>query len=313
MQRKLRKMIEEGINSGLKLIIYPFGDIGMQVKNILNTAYGIQEAYIIDDNLCKYNKNIKGTDLFRKINCNEYVVLLSLLNSAVYNELRERVGGFFKKENIVSLIEEKENVALPKKYWWERVNDVCYTVIGKYSSGPICKNHQLIESIGAFCSFAEGVCVHGNHSMEYVTTHPMLYKGSINNPLDNQLPYEEYNEAPWYFDGVCPKGRGDDRAKRITIGNDVWLGRNVVIVNYSNIGNGVIAGAGAIITHDIPDYAVVAGVPARIIRYRYNQEQIAALNEIKWWDWPDWLIRERFDDFYLPIDEFIERAQKLRW
>lgn len=192
-----------------------------------------------------------------------------------------------------------------KKEWYERVIDACHTDIGKYSAGPICANHPLIESIGAFCSFATGVCVHGNHPMEYITTHPMLYKGSPNAPLESQLPYEEYHDAPWYFAGVQPKGtiKGE---KRITIGNDVWLGRNVVVID-SNIGNGVIAGAGAIITQDVPDYAIVVGVPARIIRYRYNPEQIAALNKIKWWDWSDEEIRERFDDFYLPIDEFIQK------
>jgi len=81
----------------------------------------------------------------------------------------------------------------------------------------------------------------------------------------------------------------------------------VIVTNGSNIGNGVIAGAGAVITKDVPDYAVVAGVPARVIRYRYNPEQIKALNKIAWWDWSDDEIRERFDDFYLPIDDFIKK------
>lgn len=193
-----------------------------------------------------------------------------------------------------------------EKEWWQKEIETCHTSIGKYSSGPICCDHQFIESIGAFCSFAEGVCVHGNHAMEYITTHPMLYKGSPNNPIDSKLPYEEYSEAPWYFEGVHPKGHVEG-VRRITIGNDVWLGKNVMILNYSNIGNGVIAGGGAVITHDIPDYAIVAGVPARIIRYRYNKEQIAALNHIQWWNWSDEEIRERFDDFYLPVDEFIDK------
>lgn len=57
----------------------------------------------------------------------------------------------------------------------------------------------------------------------------------------------------------------------------------------------------------MPDYAIVAGVPARIIKYRYNPEQIAALNRIAWWDWSDDDIRERYDDFYLSIDEFIKK------
>lgn len=190
--------------------------------------------------------------------------------------------------------------------WWEKEKELFHTDIGKYSSGPICCQHPLIESIGAFCSFAEGVSVHGNHPMEYITTHPMLYKGSPNDLINGRLPYEEYRKAPWYFEGVHPKGCVK-QSRRITIGNDVWLGRNVMILNYSNIGNGVIAGGGAVITQDVPDYAIVVGVPAKIIRYRYNQEQINALNKIQWWNWSDEEIRERFDDFYLPIDAFISK------
>lgn len=87
----------------------------------------------------------------------------------------------------------------------------------------------------------------------------------------------------------------------------MWLGRNVIVTNSANIGNGVIAAAGAVITKDVPDYAVVAGVPARIIRYRYSTEQIKALNKIAWWDWSDDEIRERYNDLYLPIEKFIEK------
>lgn len=79
------------------------------------------------------------------------------------------------------------------------------------------------------------------------------------------------------------------------------------MTNSANIGNGVIAAAGSVITKDVPDYAIVAGVPARIIRYRYQSEQIDALNAIAWWNWTDDQIRERFDDFYLPIEEFIPK------
>ena len=194
--------------------------------------------------------------------------------------------------------------------WYEKGKDTYYTSIGKYSAGNILNsNHPLIERVGAFCSIAEGVCVHGNHAMQYISTHPMLYKGSPNQKTPPFLPYEEYSDAKWFFPGVHPKGKVE-KEKRITIGNDVWLGRNVIIVNYSNLGNGVIAAAGAVITKDVPDYAIVAGVPAKIIRYRYNSEQIAALNEIKWWDWSDDEIRARYEDFYLPIEDFIAKYKK---
>lgn len=84
----------------------------------------------------------------------------------------------------------------------------------------------------------------------------------------------------------------------------------MIITNGSNIGNGVIAGAGAIITKDIPDYAIVAGNPARILRLRYSPEQISALNSIKWWDWSDEMIEERYDGFYSSVDEYIEKYYK---
>jgi acetyltransferase-like isoleucine patch superfamily enzyme len=101
------------------------------------------------------------------------------------------------------------------------------------------------------------------------------------------------------------------KQRRMTIENDVWFGRNVIITNSSNIGNGVIAAAGAVITKDVPDYAVVAGVPARIIKYRYIPNQIEALNKIEWWNWTDDEIRERYSDMYLPVDEFIRKYSRV--
>lgn len=87
----------------------------------------------------------------------------------------------------------------------------------------------------------------------------------------------------------------------------MWLGQNVIITNYSDIGNGVIAGAGAVITKSVPDYAILAGIPARIIGFRYSEDEIACLNRISWWDWTDKEIAERYDDLYLPVQEFIKK------
>lgn len=61
------------------------------------------------------------------------------------------------------------------------------------------------------------------------------------------------------------------------------------------------------ITRNVPDYAVVAGAPARTVRYRYSEEQIKDLNKIAWWDWTDEKIREYYDDFYLDVEEFIHK------
>lgn len=113
------------------------------------------------------------------------------------------------------------------------------------------------------------------------------------------------------MENIEPKSDMIKKQRRMTIGNDVWLGRNVIITNSSNIGNGVIAAAGAVITKDVPDYAVVAGVPARIIKYRYTPNQIEALNKIEWWNWTDDEIRERYSDLYLPVDEFIRKYSRV--
>ena len=292
--QEIRQCIEEQLcKSRDKFIIYPFGEIGLQVKLILKEVYNIEDMYILDNNLSRYNQEIKPLSFLNNMSCDNYVLILASKNFEIYNELRENVKIFFDEERIVEL---------PSMKFTGRAK--ANTRVGKYSYGPLCK-HWLVESVGAFCSFAKGCDAVENHAMDYITTHPFIY---YSNEYNNALPqvYNEYKDRKWYFDGVEPMGKAR-KLQKVVIGNDVWLGKNVIITNGANIGNGVIAGAGAIITKDVPDYAVVVGVPAKIIRYRYSQEQIRALNKIQWWNWSDEEIRERYQDFYLPVDQFIEK------
>lgn len=142
-----------------------------------------------------------------------------------------------------------------------------------------------------------------NHATDQLTTSPFIYAGE--HVMGVHYDYEEFKAEAWYIEGLHPRECVKNR--RIIIGNDVWLGHNTIITNGANIGNGVISGAGAIITKDVPDYAIVVGVPAYIIRYRYEPEEIAALNRIQWWNWSDEEIRARYDDLYLPIRQFIAK------
>jgi len=302
LEQSIRRSIESVLKYGdKKFIIFPFGEVGIKVKACLNTCYGIEEAFIIDNNLSKYNSKIKELSFLKDLNSEEYVVLLASTNLNIYDELRAAVLNFFPIESVVELSitldkrEKEKNKDKPQKYT---------TTIGKYSYGPLCCNHRYIKSIGSFCSIAKGVEVVRNHPTEYITTHAMIYAGREGEEIQDD--YIEFSHRPWYFEGIQPKNKKTIN-KRITIGNDVWLGQNVIITNGANIGNGVIAAAGAVITKDVPDYAVVAGVPARIVRYRYTPEQIQKLNKIAWWDWTDEQIRERYDDFYLDIESFLEK------
>ena len=93
----------------------------------------------------------------------------------------------------------------------------------------------------------------------------------------------------------------------ITIGNDVWLGMNVIILNGVTIGNGVTVAAGAVVTTDVPDYCVVGGVPAKIIKHKCTEEEKSVMNEISWWNWSKDSIDANQADFNLPILDFINK------
>lgn len=281
----VRKVIEEQILLGRRdFILYPFGEQGLLVKEILNKVFGIQEKCIIDNYLCKFNSSIKDVSYLNKYEYKSCVVLITSDNEEVYDVLRNTVKKYVGSERIVDIF---------KKF--KREEDF-YPKVGKYSYGPLCSNH-LVESIGAFCSFGPLTDVLLNHGISYISTHPFLYR---------RIHENDKGRLEWHVEGVEPKGKMH-KNKKVVIGNDVWLGRNVVITNGARIGNGVIAGAGAVITKDIPDYAIVGGVPARIIRFRYSKKQIKELNDIAWWDWTDDKIRINYDDFYDEIDIFIKK------
>lgn len=290
--QKIRDAIERSLNSEKSnFIIYPYGEYGVLAKRILNDSFGIVEDYVIDNRLSQYNSSIKNLDFFKELDSSKYTVLFTCANPDIYDEALQPLKQFFDADQIIDIFSSN----------FEERGKTCR---GKYSYGPLC-DHWLVESVGAFCSFAEGTDVVENHAVGYISTHPFLYLGGIADTI-REKRWDEWRGSEIYFEGVAPKGE-NYKLKRIHVGNDVWLGKNVLITNSADIGNGVIAGAGAVITKDVPDYAVVAGSPARIIRYRYTQEQIIALNRIAWWNWSDEKIRECYDDFFEEVEVFINK------
>lgn len=125
-------------------------------------------------------------------------------------------------------------------------------------------------NIGKYCSiamnFKSGL---GKHPTKLLSTSPLFYakkRFALKKPLDIELAsYEEYQD--------------------IIIGNDVWIGANVLIMDGVKIGNGAIIGAHSLVVKNVPDYAIIAGVPGKVIKYRFSDEIIAELNKINWWDW----------------------------
>lgn len=148
-------------------------------------------------------------------------------------------------------------------------------------------DNTLRLSIGKYCSIADGVeiIMGGNHHHEWLTTYP-FYR-------DNKI----YLEAT---------GKQDKACRNTTIGNDVWIGKNALILGGINIGDGAVIGAGSVVCKDIPPYAIAAGNPIKILKYRFSAEVINELIEIKWWDWDENKIKESIPFL---LDENIEKLK----
>ena len=124
--------------------------------------------------------------------------------------------------------------------------------------------------IGSFCSISDNVTIYlgGGHRTDWVTTYPF---GHINKTIFNK------------FSGVGhPKTNGD-----VVIGNDVWIASNVTIMSGIKIGDGAVIAANSHVVKDVEPYSIVGGNPAKLIKYRFPQEQISKLLEICWWNWDD--------------------------
>jgi chloramphenicol O-acetyltransferase type B len=132
----------------------------------------------------------------------------------------------------------------------------------------------VVESdIGRYCSFASDVIVgEGDHPTTWLTTHPFPYKGLGHFAGLPEL--EAFRPTP---------GCEPHEPKATRIGNDVWIGRRAFIKPGVEIGDGAIVGAHAVVTHDVPPYAIVAGTPARLVRYRFDSHTVQRLLDVRWW------------------------------
>lgn len=157
-----------------------------------------------------------------------------------------------------------------------------YTMYNDFVNDPVGfeKNNVLYHYpinrdrliIGKFCSIACGAKFlfnSANHTLSSLSTYPF------------PLFFEE-----WGLEKKNVAASWDNKGD-IVIGNDVWIGYEAVIMAGVTIGDGAIIGARAVVTKDVPPYTVAGGIPAKPIKKRYPEETIAALSELKWWDWPE--------------------------
>lgn len=186
-------------------------------------------------------------------------------------ELKQYFVNFFNKKKL--------NKSISWFSFWDKsteLSDLVYLgfsarlhncKVGKYTRikpGCVLKN----AIIGKYCSIANEVMIGlGQHPTNLLSTNSIFYKTGITGRFARQIDYEE--------------------EKTTYVGNDVWIGNGAVIMDGVKIGDGAIIASRAVVTKSIPPYAVAGGVPAKVIKYRFSDDVIKAIEDSKWWDLSD--------------------------
>lgn len=176
--------------------------------------------------------------------------------------------------------------------------------IGNFSYLNSSNLKTIIESnveIGDFCSIGPGVIIGmGNHYVNTVTTHPILFDKYYSKVFKEQILEQQ-------LEGLI------DKDKKTLIGSDVWIGARANIKRGVHIGNGAIVAAESVVTKDVPDYAIVAGVPAKVIKYRFSESKINFLVKYEsscFWNWNKEFLVNNFHTLY-DIEDYIKVVERI--
>lgn len=229
-----------------------------------------------------------------EIDCNDSYIVVSLWSwdSAVSEEFAEKGIGINDYYYLAAGTDFNET-------------DIVYRgcKVGRYTYcyESLLQEYPLAVSIGRYCSINGTARIWNNHSVDCITTHPFL-----DHPMF--LPWENYiqrvellNKYGKHRNNAEFENSPIRNNRPVVIGNDVWIGANVIILPGVHIGDGAILAAGAVVTKDVDNYAIVGGNPAKLIRYRFSADEIEKLLQIQWWNWTHEEIENNIELFYHPV------------
>ena len=309
--RLICKEIERCLDGGVTdFVIYPFGDIGFQTGEILKQRYGIEPRTIIDNKLATYNSKVKRISDLSDSDFAENTAFFFLIENEVsypklYESIPQKIRNlkyFFDLRNMEGYAFDSSNMPkAPDGYFYYQKS-----LIGEHTYGyeALFRFPNHVKRIGRFTSINATAVIPDNHQLEIISMHP-AFTVKIDardvglwefQNIDEEFVSRRTNLVEKYASVYGQLGNN----RPVEIGSDVWIGWNAVIMPGITVGDGAVIGAGAVVTHDVPPYTVVGGVPAKMIRKRFSDDDIEKLLKIRWWNWSDEKIQENLEYFFEP-------------
>ena len=191
---------------------------------------------------------------------NSEMELVKIFRNAMVTDSKLAEGCSIGDDTTIERCTFERNVVINRRSY---IND---SIIGCFSYAGINTTMNW-TTMGRFCSLARNVDIGGfDHDYKKITTMPAFRFAQTVNGGGKLISRETH--------------------ERCIIGNDVWIAAGAQILHKVTVGDGAVIGGGAVVTHDVPPYAIVVGVPARVIGFRCEEKSIADLLKLKWWDWP---------------------------